>query len=207
MTRRLLLVVLVLAAAGPARPAEWKADEAASRVVVHVFRSGVLGGLAHDHHFVPAEWSASASFEPDRLEEVRGEVIVRADSLRDNQDKLSASDREKVERQVAREVLEAERFPEVRFEIAGFKRAPQGSGGIRGTLEGTLNLHGATRPLAIPIEVTEREGGFTVRGRAAFRRSEFGIRTPSAALGTISVKDKVEVELDLALVPAARERL
>lgn len=207
MTRRLLLVVLVLAAAGAARPAEWKADETASRLVVHVFRSGLLGGLAHDHHFVPAQWNASASFEPDRLEGVRGAVVVRADSLRDHQDQLSASDREKVERQVAGEVLESERFPEVRYEITGFERAPGDPGHTRGTLQGTLKLHGATRLLAIPVEVTEREGGFTVRGRATFRRSEFGIRTPSAALGTISVKDKVEVELDLALVPAARERL
>ena len=111
-----LAVSLALADAAFASESRWSADPARSRLVVHVRKKGLLSGMAHDHHFVPAEWRATAIFDEARPSGARLEVVVRADSLHDGQPALSAADRTKVEAQAAgADVLDARRYPEIRF--------------------------------------------------------------------------------------------
>jgi polyisoprenoid-binding protein YceI len=109
-----------------------------------------------------------------------------------------------------REVLEAARFPEIRFEASGFEPGSGAGGAGRppsGSLQGTLTLHGTTQSLSVPVQVTERaDGAYAVKGRVAFKRSDYGVRTPNAALGTVGVKDRVELEFELALVDGGRPR-
>lgn len=200
--RPALALALVLAAT-PAHAAEWIADASASRLIIHAFRAGALRALGHDHHFLAGRWRASATFDPDRLEGVHGTIVVGSDSLHDTQGALDDSDRAKVDRQTRDEVLDAAKFPDIRYDVEGFERAAgAASGPTRGTLHGTLALHGAKRPLDVPIEIAPREGGgFTARGRGSVRLGDFGMRPPRAVLGAVTVKDVVEVEIDLALVP------
>lgn len=207
MTHRAALGAVLLLAAGPAAGGDWVVDTAASRLVVHAFRAGLLRAFAHDHHFVAGRWRGSASFDAARPDEVTGTIVVDASSLRDTQPSLSAEDRAKVDRQVADEVLEASRFPEIRFEAASFEPAgppPRPGEPLRGSLHGRLSLRGLERPLSIPVEVEVAPGRVAVRGRGALSRRAYGVEVPSVALGAVSVKDRVEIELSVVLVPAGR---
>lgn len=205
MTSRVALAIALLLRAGPATAGEWVVDGAGSRLVVHAFRAGLLRAFAHDHHFVPERWHGSASVDAARLREVRGAIVVDAASLRDTQEALSAGDRAKVDRQVAAEVLRAARFPEIRFEVEGFEEdgKPEEPGRmVRGSLRGRMSLQGVERPLAAPVEIERAADRITVRGRAVLSRRDFGVKVPSVALGAVSVKDRVEIEFALILVPA-----
>ncbi len=192
--------------AGPP-PARWSADPSASRIVVHVRKKGALSGLAHDHHFVATKWRASASFDEARPADARLEVVVQAASLHDDQPALSDADRAKVDAQaVGKDVLDASKYPEIRFARDGRGDASlqvARDGAIEGEVSGTLSLHGKERPVAISIHATRAGDGWRVRGNARFSQRDFGIRPYSGFLGTIAVEDAVEVEYALALVPAS----
>ena len=201
---RVALGAALLSLAGPAVGGEWVVDTEGSRVVVHVFRAGLLRAFAHDHHLVPERWRGRATLDPERIEAVEGEVVVDAASLRDGQRSLSAEDRAEVERQVAEEVLDAARFPEVRFHLTGFEpsREPSRAGSSRGILRGRLTLRGVERPLTVPGEVDRGADRIAVRGRTEISRKDFGVEVPSVALGAVTVEDRVEIEFSLLLVPA-----
>jgi polyisoprenoid-binding protein YceI len=195
--------VLSLGVPGGAGGAEgtWTASPTGSRLTVHVLKRGLLSGLAHDHHFVAADWRASARFDPSGDGPAHLEVVVGAASLQDQQPALSAEDRSKVNRQAGR-TLDAERFPEIRF---ASDRPPRLPAGDRADLElvGTLTLHGTERPLTIPVQVLRDGESWRVSGTVRFRQSDFGVEPYSGFLGTIAVHDEVEVEFVLALQPGA----
>jgi polyisoprenoid-binding protein YceI len=207
------LVVLALLAvapgaggrAGEALPA-WTSSAARGEIVVHVFRRGLLSGLAHDHHFVATDWQATAWFDPASPTSVRVELVVTAGSLRDRQEALSAEEREQVRRRAAGpDTLDAVRFPEVRF--AGWRLAPIGQARdpreqvLEGSLQGALTVRGVERPLALPVRVSGDGAGWRVTGSVRFKQSDFGITPFSGFLGTVSVHDQVAVEYDLRLEP------
>jgi polyisoprenoid-binding protein YceI len=188
-----------------ADPTTWAADLRRSALVVNVFKKGVFSGLAHDHHFVPRDWSATARLEEGRPSEARVEVVVAAGSLRDRQPELSAKDREKVDAQAAgRDVLDARRYPEIRFVSTGPMRgagAAGTDGRVEGDLVGTLSLHGHDRPATVHVTAAREGEGWHARGSVRFKQSDFGIEPYSGFLGTIAVHDEVEVAYDLVLTP------
>jgi polyisoprenoid-binding protein YceI len=205
----LFALVLALGAADslPARsaPAGWTVDAAQSKLTVKVLPAGLLASTLHTHFFQPENWSGEIAWDPDQPGAVRVQVRIAADSLRDHQPKLSARDIAKVERQVREaEILDAARFPEIRFE-AGQLEAEQppsgGSGEFRGRIAGTLTLHGQSRPLQLAI--AGRDAGDRLEANAAvtFKQSDFGIKPYSTALGTIAVRDEITVEIALVSVP------
>ena len=106
------LAVLAVRSPGRAAPRIWRVDLSQSRLVVHVFRKGLLSPALHDHHFVPERWSATVTFDPARPEPVEVRVTVAADSLRDRQPQLSPDDIRTVEAQArGPKGLDAERYP------------------------------------------------------------------------------------------------
>src|SRR2546428_5536775 len=110
-----MLAVLATGSPGGTAPRIWRVDIAQSRLVVHVFRKGLLSPVLHDHHFVPERWSATVTFDPDRPRQAEVRVTVAADSLRDRQPQLSPSDIQTVERQArGPKVLDADRYPAIR---------------------------------------------------------------------------------------------
>jgi polyisoprenoid-binding protein YceI len=206
-------VALLTLAAGSGGPADagrerWTADTARSRITIHVFKKGLLSGLAHDHHFVPGNWRATATFEGASPSAAHVEVIVAANSLRDQQPALSEKDREKIDRQAAGpEVLDARRYPEIRFASKSVVVAPGTSvapgGGLQGTLTGTLSLHGQERPVSVPITATKDGKAWRARGSLNFNQSAFGIHPYSGFGGTIAVRDEVKLEYEIVLAPAS----
>jgi polyisoprenoid-binding protein YceI len=206
--------VVLLAASMPsvgraqASPARWTADTDKGRITVHVFKRGLFSSAAHDHHFVAGTWRATATFDGGGAADARVEVIIAADSLRDQQPALSQGDRAKIDRQAAgRDVLDAPRYPEVRFLSTRLDVEPGTSlhaeGGLRGTLVGTLSLHGRDRPVSVPVTVSREGAAWRARGAVTFKQSDFGIRPYSAFAGTIAVRDEVKLEYDLVLVAPA----
>ncbi len=175
-----------------------RVDRAASSIRVRVKKAGALSAFGHDHDFTPERWRADASLDRSRTQDVRVDLVVEAGSLHDQERGLSRKDRATVERQTAGpEVLDAARFPEIRYRgtANGLRVAPDGR--FSGVLHGTLALHGASRPLDVPFDVRPVAGGYVASGAASFRQSEFGIRPFGTAMGTIRVRDEVRVEFEL----------
>jgi polyisoprenoid-binding protein YceI len=95
----------------------------------------------------------------------------------------------------ARKQLGADRYPEAIFTAS---RIVPGDAG--GAIEGTLTLHGTTRPLR--LEVT-RTGPRRYRANTSIVQSAFGIKPYSAFLGALRLRDAVDVEADIDLSTTA----
>jgi len=209
LVRPLLLLVALCApfARAAAEASAWSAVLEKSQITVHVFKKGLFSAAAHDHHFVATRWRATASFDAARASEVRLELVVAADSLRDRQPALSSGDRDKVNRQAAGpDVLDAARHPEVRFTSLrlepGAGSTAEQVGRLEGVLAGTLALHGRERPVSVRLVAKKDGKGWWAHGSAKFKQSDFGIAPYSGFLGTVAVQDEVQLDYELFLAPA-----
>lgn len=203
--RLLALIAATSWCAGAARGATTlRIDPAQSRLVVHVLPKGVLSPALHEHHLAPDRWEGTVSGDADRPEEVRGEIRVPADALRDHQPALSAADVAEVEAQVrGPQVLDAAKYPGIRFAVTGL--AVQGRdtpSSLHGLLSGNLELHGTTRALQIPVRARWSPTQLWVDGTASFKQSDFGIRPYGRLFGAIAVQDRVTVEFAIVAGPS-----
>lgn len=169
----------------------------AAHCEVLVFREGLLSAVGHDLLLrverlelrVEPGPKVEASLDPASLR------VVTA--LRDGRalpGALSAGDVRKIEEAIAREVLEARRFPAIRFVSTAV--TPRGA---EVHVDGRLELHGVTRPLAL---VARREGE-RLLAEVRLRQPDFGIKPYAALLGAIKVKPEVVVRLSLPAGDAA----
>lgn len=189
---------------GQSTPADWTVDAAQSRLTVNVLPAGLFASTLHTHHFQPEDWSGEIAWDPNHPDGVRVAVGVAAASLRDHQAKLSARDIARVEGQTrGAEILDSARFPRILFEAGQLEAAqlPSGAGEFRGTLAGTLMLHGQSRPLKFPVRGRVAAQRLEADATVTFKQSDFGIRPYSTALGTIAVRDEVTIEIALVAVP------
>lgn len=193
-----LSIVLGPRAAG-AQPETFTVLTEQSSTVVDVHKSGVLSPALHDHHFLGERWTGSFIFDPEHPETVHGTVVIDAASLRDQQPELSQEDEQKVNAQArGPEVLDVARYPTITLSFERMEILERGAGTVRGQLVGSLNLHGQTRPIRVPIAASYVSQRLHTVGATAFNLSDFGIKRPTKALGAIGVADRVEVRLDLA---------
>ena len=190
-----VLAALAVWSPGRAAPRLWQVDYSQSRLVVHVFRMGLLSPVLHDHHFVPERWSATVTFDPARPQVVEIRVTVAADSLQDRQPELSPDDIRRVEAQArGPKGLDAERYPLIVFTADRLELGGPGSGSGRGVLAGVLELHGRTLQVRAPLRARWTAGSLDARGEVSVRQSDFGIEPYRAFLGAIAVQDRVSVE-------------
>ena len=204
-----LIAAAGVTAATAAEPATWEALPGQSQIVVRVLKKGLLSGAAHDHEFLVRTWHATATFDARQPQEARVEVVLAAGSLVDRQPALSPEDREKVNRQAAGpEVLDAPRYPEIRFVSNGpihVGAAGARPDGVEGTIEGALSLRGMERRVSGPIRALRQGGGWHAQGSIRFKQSDFGIEPYSGFLGMVAVHDEVEVAYDVLVGPARGE--
>lgn len=167
---------------------------------MHVFRAGAFSARLHDHRFVPTRWSASLRFDPGQPAATAMNLLVQADSLHDQEPGLSDEDHRKVDRELrGPKVLDVQRYPEVRFEaerLAVRRMSPDGRQ-LEGALIGWLELHGRRRSLAFPVKAQWDAGHLEASGSAVFKQSDFGISPFKKLLGTIAVRDEVQVDVHL----------
>lgn len=201
----LALVAVVSPAAVRAEP--WEANSGGgNRVVVHVFKKGILSAFAHDHHFAVTQWKATAELPDGDAAPSSVQVALEAGSLRDSQEKLSDEDRRKVDAQAAGpDVLDSAHHPQVEYRSESFEAARGGRPGhLAGKLRGTLTARGRSVPLDLEVEASRQGDEWSVRGTAHLKQTDIGIKPFSGFGGTVGVKDEMEIEIALTLLRPAR---
>src|SRR5581483_889141 len=108
-----------------------------------------------------------------------------------------------IEDRMRAEVLETVSFPEVTYRAAAAATEKLAAGRYRVALDGTLELHGVSRPHRAEAELAVFADGLRLRGQTGLRMSDFAIRPVTALGGAIRLKDEVALAFDLAAVPEA----
>ncbi len=163
-------------------------DPARSTVTIHVGKTGVFSAFGHGHEVRGpiAQGGVEASAVDPKVK-----IMVRAGDLKVLDPDLKPSDRAEVQStMLGPKVLDAQRFPEVRFRSTRVQHEGDGW-----KIEGELTLHGQTRP--VTVRARETPGGYTAS--ASFKQTTFGITPVSAGGGTVKVKDEVRLEFEISL--------
>jgi polyisoprenoid-binding protein YceI len=193
--RYLLCVPLVTLAASFGGAAQEIASDAQridisrSKITVRVAKSGLFSALAHNHEIE----APLASGEVSEFDNPSVKLRVDTRKLRVLDPEASGDTRDKIQAtMLGPQVLEADRFPEVRFQST----AVEPRGRDHWLVQGNLDLHGQTHPLA--VDVTLRDGLYL--GTTLVRQTDFGINPISIAGGSVKVKDEVKIEFSIALL-------
>jgi polyisoprenoid-binding protein YceI len=186
------------------------------RITLRTFRDGLAAQAGHDLTIEVARWSGelvvSEDLAPESLDVTAdlGSLVVK-----DGTGGLKPlTDRDKREIAVtSRKVLQADRFPEAKFTATVFKPVPDSSDvtagasaastsatDSSGTMRGTITLAGKTAPLELRVQAT---GGGHYTASGTIRQTDFGLKPYSAFLGSLKVRDAVDIEVEVDLSAAA----
>jgi polyisoprenoid-binding protein YceI len=179
-------------------------DVGASRLRIHLGRTGLMKFLGHEHHIEaplaagrveiveddPGRSSVQLTFEAARLAVIPGSEPAK--------DILPVE-----ERMRGPEVLDVARHPEIVFTSTAVKGAGAASGAtLRLVVSGTLTLRGRAFPVEVPLELTRTPGGIEVRGELALELRALGIEPPSVA-GMVKVQNRFRLEFEIHARAAA----
>ncbi len=156
---------------------------AEGRLVLRTRREGLAAKVGHDLTIEVTRWWAEVT--PDLA--VTAEVDLSSLVVRSGEGgvvPLTDSDRTEIHATIGRILGDGT----ARFTSTG--SADEGGG--NGSVEGTLTLHGVSRPLRLLVRGAQRVTGSVVQ-------SAHGITPYRAFLGALKLRDEVEVELVLSV--------
>ena len=115
----------------------------------------------------------------------RVQLVVECAHLRVVDPGLSPSDRDKVQtRMLGPEVLDVDRFPQIRFQSTTVDQVKPGVW----VVTGNLTLHGESR--VVKLNVTTEQGRY--KAATSLKQTDYGITPISIAGGAVTVKDEVQ---------------
>ncbi len=156
-----------------------------SAVTVHVFKSGLFSGFAHNHIVVAP--ISQAALDPARM---TAEITVATKEMKVTDPDVSQKDRTEIQTtMLGPTVLDTAKFPEIHFKSSRIEQiSPQ-----HYRVMGTLDLHGASKEIV--FEVTG--GPEHYHGATKLKQTVFGIKPISMGGGSVKVKDELELEFDV----------
>lgn len=158
-------------------------DAASAECLVLTSKEGLLSAIAHDLEIRVTSFVIDVDDDAWRL---AARFAARSLRVAGASGALSDGDKRTIEGNIVRDVLHAERFPEILF-VSDVATAA----GAELRIAGTLTLHGVARPMTV---TARREPGRWV-AEARLHQPDFGIRPYSAMLGTLRIQPDVQVRV------------
>jgi polyisoprenoid-binding protein YceI len=195
-----LLAALVLVPHGAAQvgpqPARYRLDAGRSTFTVRAHSGGLLWFKGHDHLIAAREFEGEARLAPGSPETASLRLSVRAGSLEETREVFNEQQKQIINRELRELVLEPDKYPEITFQSTSVSGRLRG-GVYRLKIDGDLTLHGVTRRVSIPAEVTVSGRELRARGRFDIDRGDFNVRATSAFHGLVRVRDRLRISFDI----------
>jgi polyisoprenoid-binding protein YceI len=177
-------------------PVRYAIDPKLSRFTVQAFAGGLLSGFGHNPTFAVRDFSGEAKFSPDAPQDGSLLMKIKADSLALTTD-VNDKDRREIERTMREEVIETERYPEIRYEGSVVAVSEPGPGRYRVNLTGQLSLHGVSRDQPLVADLSAGPETLRAYGNFSVSQTAFGIKLVSVAGGAMKVKDELKCTFDI----------
>ena len=91
------------------------------------------------------------------------------------------------------ETMESSKFPKALFEV----KEVVSKGGDKYLLNGTLNLHGVSKPVAFEGNIAAQGESVRIKADSMIKMSDFGITPPKMMF--LTVRDQVDLSVDVVL--------
>lgn len=159
------------------------------RLTLRTYRTGLAAQAGHDLTIDVTRWSGRVG--PDELDATIDLTSLVIREGRGGIKPLTDRDRRDITGQAAKS-LDTGRYPEASFSATSF--TPDAAGG--GAIDGTLTLHGQSRPLRLQVT---RTGDGQYQATASVVQSQFGIKPYSGMFGALKLRDDVDLEVTVDL--------
>lgn len=185
------------AATSESSSAAYVIDVRRSRFTVQAFAAGILSAMGHNPTIGIRAFSGGAKFNPEKLEASGIRLTIQSSSLA-VQDDISDKDRREIERVMKAEVLEVEKYPEIRYETTSLIAINKIDGTLySATLNGSLTFHGVSRAESIPLRIVDMSETLRASGEFMLKQSNYQIKPVSVAGGALKLKDELKFSFEM----------
>ena len=190
---RRVVVFLLSAACVYSQPRSYTVTPSqGSRVELLVTKTGLLRGK--QHLFVFDQYEGTLAYDAQNPEASRVTFTVAAKSAVCKDTWLSAKDLPKVQEFALKDMLDAEHNPNVTFTSTAIRAA-----GDKFDVQGLLTIRGIAKPAVVSVTLMPRpDGSLGFEGKAEIRLTDYGLKPPSAALGTIGTRNEMALSFVLS---------
>ncbi len=167
-------------------------DVAQSQINVILTQEGLIGKRYPTHRVVVKSFSGKVELPKD---EARMSVALEAEakSLTNADEAMGDFERKGFHDVLRNTVLEIEKHPQIKFVSASVSNI-QKSGATRSfALTGDLILHGVTKRVTFPVNVTLADDELRATGEAKLKQSDFAMKPFEKGMGLIKIGDDVKV--------------
>lgn len=195
-----LLALLLVAAAvtvGNQGSRTYVLDSSQSKFIARAFAGGLLWFKGKDHFVAVREFTGEAQITPGSITPASLEITAKAASMVETRDVFTEQQKQIINKELREIVLEPEKYPDITFKSTRVTGKSTGADRYDLKIEGNLTLHGVTRPITIPTEVTVSGNDMRARGEFSIDRGDFGVKATSAFHGMVRVRQKIEFTFDI----------
>lgn len=165
---------------------------------VGTVKGGVLGAFAHDHLVGVSFYAGEIRFDPINPNRSSVWFDIPAGALTVRDPGVKWGERQKIESTMkGPRVMDVQQYPRIRFESSSVVYKPDTGDRRRLEVNGTLNLHGVARQIALPVTFWTAGDTCFAEAETWLRQTDYGMKPYSAGLGTIRVKDEVRISFHL----------
>jgi polyisoprenoid-binding protein YceI len=163
-----------------------------AKISVFVDKGGVMSGKRHD--FVFSEWSGTLDFNAKQPTDSKVSFVIDAKSIQCFDDWSPAKGSiDKIVKFAVDEVLQVQKFPQIRF----VSNQVDAESGDQFLVTGNLTLRGITKPAKVRVNLKSLGSVQLFQGSTKIDMREFGIKPPTAALGTVKTKPEMQLVFNL----------
>jgi polyisoprenoid-binding protein YceI len=176
--------------------ARYRLEPSQSRFMVRAFAGGPLWFKGHDHFIAVRDYSGEVQLTPGAINPASLQLTVQANSLVETRDVFTEPQKKIINKELQEIVLETAKYPEITFKSTNVTGRLVG-GGFEARIEGDLTLHGVTRRIVIPANVTLTGDALRARGEFTVNRDDFGVKATSAVHGLVRVRKELKFTFDM----------
>jgi polyisoprenoid-binding protein YceI len=171
-------------------------DAAQSQIVVTLTQEGMISKRYPTHRVVAKSFSGKIELPTDETKmavalEAEAKAMTNADEA------MSEFERKGFHDVLRNTVLEAEKFPAIAFTSASVTNVKRSGNQRTFTLAGDLALHGVTRRLSFPVQVTMAGDQIRATGEAKLKQSDFDMKPFERGMGLIKISDETKVSFTI----------
>lgn len=170
-----------------------------TRIELLVAKTGLLRGK--QHLFVFDRYQGTLTYDPQKPESSRVTFTIAAGSAVCKDTWVSAKDLRKVQDYALKDMLDAERHPNITFASTAIRPLSD----RKFEVQGDLTIRNVAKPVVTTVSMSNRaDGSLSAEGTAQIRLLDYGLKPPSAAFGTIGTRNEMALSFTLVALPQGR---
>ena len=168
-----------------------------SRMELLVTKTGFLKGK--QHRFVFEQYEGAVSYDGRNPPASRVTLNIESRSASCKDTWVSAKDLKKIQEFALKDMLDVERHPKISFTSTTINEISAG----KFEAAGNLTIRGIVKPVVVSVAVASAAAGeLLFEGTAQIRMTDYGLKPPTALLGTIGTRDEMSFSFLIKAHPA-----